>query len=524
MRAPLLPTTVLDIVQMDRQSLLARIQTLANQVDPQWQDFSPNFPENITLEAMALLCSMLADLINERARQLSLALVTDRLATIRITRLYGFQLTGGMAAQVSGTFYLPNSGTHAKDITIPAETRVLAGDAMYVLQTASSITTGNNASASVTLYNSELQTFVTTSDDTANIVLRLQNTPYIDDSISVVAANGSYSTTDGTGRKYTSFLDMGPETLGCIVMVDNNGSPYVFFGNGINGAIPSGSITIEYRTGGGEANRVEADYDGWKLQDTIVDVDGTRVTLLFSNSAASVGGYDQMTVEEARVQAPQALRTIESCVLEADFEYVATLTVGIARAACITSNQDTGIAENVGFLYVVAYGTPYTTSGYYPPATPTAAQLAEITANIASDGAYPTLMGRTVTVHAATFADITVSAKIYKAANYTAALVKANITEAIQKLFAVSNEERLANTLIDFGYQLVDNEGAPDYKIAWSHVLNAINDAEGVREVSFDNDNLLLNLSRQSVILQPEEFPRLSTITIYDMDDSGVQI
>jgi hypothetical protein len=133
-------------------------------------------------------------------------------------------------------------------------------------------------------------------------------------------------------------------------------------------------------------------------------------------------------------------------------------------------------------------------------------------------------MGFDVDVYTALFQDITVSVHVYKASGYSAAAVKANITTALQKYFAVADNNRAPNSLIDFGYKLLDADGDPDYKVAWSGVLNAINDTEGVREIAFTSDNLLLNGIRQSVVLGPAYFPRLSTITVYDDDQGGIAI
>lgn len=523
MPLPLLPSEVLDLTGLDRQGLLSRLQTLANQADSLWSDFSLSAPENIILEAQALLMSMACDTLNERARQLSLATVTDRLAIIRATRVGGFQLTGATAASVSGTFYLPNSALATKQVLLPIGTRLSSGDSQYTLYTASTIDAGNNASAIVTIENSEEEQEIFLSEETANIVMQLSRTPYVDDTVQVSAGNGSYSNRNQVGELYWSFLEMGPSDRGFLTMTDGNGKLYVLFGNDVNGSIPKGSIIITYRTGGGESSRVTAS-SAWKILDGIYDTDGGAVTVMFQNPTASVGGYDEMSVDEARVRAPLAQRVKERCVNEEDFEYVATKVAGIARAALVTSNHDSTIAEDTAKLYCVAYGTPYSVSGYYPPETPTAAQLVSVAARIAESGDEPALMGGVITTYAVTFLNVDIKVKIFKSSNTAAATVRANIDTELEKFFAIADDNRAANTKVDFGYKLLASDGTPDYKLAWSDIFNCIRDAEGVREISYAVDGLLLNTVRQSVILQPREFPRLGTVTVYDMDNSGVEI
>jgi len=532
MPLPLLPTAELDLTRMDRQSLLARLQTLAYQVIPQWADFSPSYPENLLLESQALIGSMICSVINERARQWSWATLTDRLAAIRKARESGYVLSSAVPAQVDGTFYLPNSVIATKAVTLPQGLRLTSSGVQFQLLTAVTIGVGSNASASVTVENSESQEETYVSDEQPNQTLQLSREDAIEDSFGdaghfyVVAGDGQYlDHLSGATVPLRSFREAGPDDRVFIPLIDQNGRATIYFGNGINGAIPQGSIEVEYKTGGGVTGRVGALATDWKVLDTVYDSDGNAVTVLFQNPAASVGGYDATSVDEARVRAPLALRTLERAVNNDDFEFAAMQVGGVARAAALTSNEDATVQENHMRLYVVAYGSPYAVNSYFPPATPTAAQLAAVVAIIDENlGQYKSMMGFDVDVLAALFRDITVSVRIYKESGYSAATVKANITSELQKFFAVATDTRARNTRIDFGYQLFDADGDPDYKIAWSRVFNAINDTAGVREVAFTSNNLLLNNIRQSVVLSAAQFPRLSTITVYDQDQGGVQI
>jgi uncharacterized phage protein gp47/JayE len=524
MPLPLLPVKELDLTQVDRQGLVYRAQFLAQQVVPSWDDHSLNFPENVTLEGCAHLVAMAISVVNERLRQHALATMTSRLAAIRKGRVTGYTLSGATAAQVSGVVRLPNSVLATVQVPIAEGFRFQSGSNVWRLTAATTIDVGNNSSADVTLECAEEQQSVTLSDGTANQALQLDHEDIIEGSIEVSCGNGDYTNLNTDSQKLRSFAEVGPDYKGFIALLDNNGRAYVYFGNGINGAIPQGTITIDYKTGGGESARVEADAD-WDTLDGAYDADGNIKTVEFYNAAASVGGYDQTTVEEARVQIPQSVRTLERAVNEDDFEYAATRVAGIARAALLTSNHDATIGEDQARLYPIAYGSPYSDSGYYPPATPTTAQGLAVDAFIdLDDGEYAQMMGLNVTRYTPVFLDINVTAKIFKSANYTATQVKANITTALQKFFAIADGDRAINELINFGFKMLDANGDPDYKVAWSHVFNAVNDAEGVREVHPDVNCLLLNGGRSSIILAPEEFPRLGSITVYDMDSSGVEI
>lgn len=524
MPLPLLPAKELDLTSIDRQGLIYRAQYLARQVIPNWSDFSLNFPENVLLEGCATLVSMAISVMMERFRQLSVATMSDRLAAIRKGRVTGYQLLGATAAQVDGVFRLPNSATASVRIPINAGVRVQCGDLLFTSYVETAIEVGSNASPTVTIENSEEQEHIQLSDEIANVVIQLAHTDVIEGSISVSAGNGTYSDTKDDGTKYNSLVEAAPDDLAYMVMRDNNGRAYVFFGNGIYGAVPRGTITIIYRTGGGEAGGVPATAT-WTVLDGIYDANGNIKTVEFYNPTASSGGTDATTVEEARIQIPQSVRTLERCVNEDDFEYAASRVSGIACAALVTSNHDDSVGEDEARLYPVAYGTAYSDSGYYPPAYPTTAQKDAIIAAIDEDsGDYAQMMGLAVTVYDPVFSIVAVAVKIFKESGYTAAQVKANITESLQKFFAVADNNRARNTTIDFGFKLLDADGDPDYKLAWSKVFNAINDTAGVREIPASVDNLLLNGARTSVILGPSQFPILGAIHVYDMDQGGVEI
>ena len=528
MPAPLLPTEILDYTGLTRLGLEDRLQTLYKQVNPNYDDYSCNFPENLLLHGMALIGSLIAGVADERVRQLSWATVTDRLAAIRLGKPAGYQFSGRTLASCTGAFSLPNSALATKTVLIPAETKVMSDNIVFTSAAAMNIAIGSNASASGSVGNTEEQSDSFTAYGEANQSYQLQRTPVIDGGTSpfTVQDSGGLFTdiNPSTGQVWSSFMEMGPDTRGFIARKDSNGKVWFFFGNGVYGACPTGTLQITYKTGGGESeNNVDAGAQ-WTVLDTIYDSDGGEVTVVFNNTTASQGGTDETTVEEAKVLGPLAVRTINRAVNEDDCEYAARTVTGVARAALMTSNHDAGIQEDEAYLYLVAYGSAYSASGYYPPSAPTQAQIDEVEALFTSTGAFPQLMGVVITVHAAVLYTVNIKVKIYKKANYTADQVKDNIVNSLQKFFAVADADRAQLSNVDFGYKLLGSDGTPDYKVAWSWVFNAINDAEGVREVSFDDQNLLIAGAKASLILQPKEFPILGSIQVYDMDQGGIEI
>src|SRR4030042_5082367 len=114
----LAPLSTLDVLGLDRQGSEDRLRNLYSQMNPDWVDFTSNFPENLILSGQAFLSSLIGEAGNEKIRQLFWPLVTDRLACIRLGRGNGFSLTGRAAATVDVIFRLPNNTAAANHLTL----------------------------------------------------------------------------------------------------------------------------------------------------------------------------------------------------------------------------------------------------------------------------------------------------------------------------------------------------------------------------------------------------------------------
>lgn len=518
MPLPLLPQGTLDYTGISREDMLVRLQKLYNQVNPEWDDFSPAFPENLLLEGMVFIADLIRGTMEERVRQTSWATITDRLAAIRLARLSGFTLPNGSPATLTGTFAL---ATGVASVSIPIDEGVVvrtkeAGTSkVYRVTSVGAEIAVGESSVDVNLEQAEVETDAFDSPLEPNLELLLDKSPYIDDSAVVTANDGAYT-------QYLTFLGATSTTKAFVVLVDDEGRARIRFGNGINGSIPQGTINIEYKVGGGTAGEVSANAL-WTIETPITDSLGGAVSLTFNNTASSQSGEDAMSVAEARVRGPQSLRNRYRGVSEEDYEYIATATGGVARAFMATSDTVPTVAEDYGRLEIVAYGTELA-SGRFKADTPSDAKLAEIDAALSKYSDTPGVLGFKYDVFAAELTTIDVSVRINKTSTVSAVEVKENIQNALDDFFAVSLDDKTPNTSIDFGAKLLGSDGNPDYLITWSSVFDAILAAEGVRYISSASNNLLLNNLHGSIRLGDLQFPILGTVTVYDQDQNGIQI
>jgi predicted phage baseplate assembly protein len=136
-----------------------------------------------------------------------------------------------------------------------------------------------------------------------------------------------------------------PDDRVFVVERDDSGNYFVRFGDGVLGAlVPTGAeVTADYRTGLGTAGNVAAGALHLPL---------TRPTGLVAviNPVAAGGGADPETIDEARANAPNTVRTFERIVSLQDFEDQARENAMVAKAHAawvLTSGGDLGVQLTV---------------------------------------------------------------------------------------------------------------------------------------------------------------------------------
>ena len=133
-------------------------------------------------------------------------------------------------------------------------------------------------------------------------------------------------TTRETWRRGDDFYGAGRDTPRYLL---DPGTGVLTFGDGVNGRIPvAGSrvVAARYRVGGGALGNVGAGKIT-ALKTALPQVDSV------TNLRAAAGGSDAETLDEARLRAPQLLRTRDRAVAAQDFADLALRTPGVALRA-----------------------------------------------------------------------------------------------------------------------------------------------------------------------------------------------
>lgn len=493
-----------DYTDRDFDSIRLRLQMLARSVFPQWTDFNISNFGNTLVDLFAFVLDVLALYQENQAGEAFIATATQRRSLIALAKLLGYSPPSASPAQADVVLSLaePPIG----NVTIPAgatfRTAEVTDPIIFQLLTAVTFLAGMTPpQITATVENSTSYQDVFNSTNLANQEIELAAVPYIDLTAVVVAANGTFTSV-------SDFLASGSQDKHYTLVVDNSGRAVVRFGNGINGAIPLGTITVDYRTGGGSSGNVEPEAIS-KVDGSFTDVFGNGVTLSVVNPSKASGGDDRANVEQIRLLAPQTIRVQNRTVSREDYEINALKVPGVARALMTTSNEDVGIGENHGILYIVPKG------GGLPSQALKDAVLTMVTVT------YPNTLTFQVSVQNPIYLTLNLVMTIFRSEKALKTQAGAAIRSALAAFFAISNSDGTPNKLINFGFYYKNAQGTPDGRIPLDAIFNVVRDLSVVRRMSDIPTEFTINGAHSDIIVQPMMFPVLGTVTIIDGDDGG---
>lgn len=500
-------TPSLDYSDKDFDALLARANQLIAAAFPEWSDKNVANFGNILVSLFCHFGDTIGFYQDKQARESRWTKASLRRSILSMVKLIGYSAEGATAAQATETFTLQTA--MPADVTIPAGAKVstqeVTAPTRYQLIDDLIIIAGQ-LSAQATVENSEFAQDFLASSGLPNQSFTLAKTPYLPDSLSIGAANGEFTQVD-------NFLQSTPASLHFTVIVDQNDRARVTFGNGINGAVPSGSMTAAYKTGGGAAGRVQPGALS-KLEGAFTDAFGNSATITVTNALQSSGGFDRQTNASIKQLAPLSVRVSDKTVAREDYEIVAKRIAGVSRALMLTKNEDPSIGENAGYLFLV------------PPGAGVISQsvIDSVTAELVLTPYAPTF---NLAIQTSAYLVVNVLARVYltAAAAKTAesrAAAKASIVAAVGVFFEDtvsdpnSDDFGAANMAIDFGFYIKDSAGNPAGQLPLTDVMNAVRDVPAVRKLDPSLNGFQLNGLHADVTIANRQFPKLGTVTLID--------
>lgn len=502
----LLPTPILDYTDKDFESMRVRMISMIRQTFTGWTDFNVANFGNIILEMLAFVLDVTGKYQDNQAAEAFMVKATQRKNLIALAKQIGFVPQNAFAASVDLTFTL--GAIPANNVVIPEGTIVRTTDVtgaveFRLLSDLTILAAANPPIGLGSVENSEEVQDIFASNALPNQEYDLTAVPFLE-VVALQATNGIYTQVD-------NFLRSRSDDRHFVIIVDQNDRARVRFGNGVNGEIPTGSITVDTKSGGGEVGNVEVgDID--RIEGTFVDVLLNPVTVSVSNATKASGGLNRQSNESIRIQAPESLRVLTRTVAREDYEIAAETKVsGVARALMLTSDQDLAFDENAGTLFIIPQGG----------GDPSQALLDEVAAIFTTrfeDGGLPKTVTFNLTTAAAVYNVINVFAVVFLNQGASPSGTREDIEAALTAFFAVLNEDGSKNTEVDFGFNLKDVDGVPVGEIAHSRVFDEITNQPGVRKLGDSLTEQTLNGLHQDVAILLREFPQLGTVTLIDGD------
>lgn len=499
----LLPPTI-DYTDLDFDSLRLRLERLVRSVFPDWTDFEVASFGNLLLELYAFVGEIVIFYVEGQARESRLTTATQRKNVIALAKLLGYQLAGARAATADVALRL--AAPPAADVTFPAGTIVRTQEVTDPVrfQLLGAVAVARGAAPPVatgTAEHSESHEERFESTGLAHQELPLLFAPFLDDSAQVTAGNGAFA-------EVNSFLDAGPGDRHFTVVVDQNDRATLRFGDGLQGMVPTGTIRVAYKTGGGPEGNVDAERIV-VIEGSFTDAFGNPVQVAVTNPQPAAGGTPRQSLASAKVLAPASLRTLNRTVSREDFENNALRLPEVARALMLTSNEDTTIGENSGILFIIPQG------GGLPSQVLKDKVLHQVTV------AYPCTLTFVVSVQDPVYRIIDVSARVFLRAGANPAAVRTAIEQALQSFFALTQPDGTPNPNIGFGFHMKDAAGYPVGEVAWSNLLAVVEEVPGVRKIGDADADFLLNGESDDVVLAHHEFPVLGDIQLVNGSTGG---
>lgn len=519
-----------DYTDLDFVSVFERLKELFKSLYPTIDLDNEAEETGLLLGAFAHMADKLAYLINRLARESRILTSVQRRLLLGLVKLLGYRPPGASAAQVYLLFSL--GVVHGEDVLVPAGTVVKTKEgagAVRFRTLEDAVILAGATSVLVLAEHSEAQADPFISNDRANQEFRLNRSPYVDGSAHPTTAAGEWT-------EVRNFLASKATDRHFVSLIDAQDRCTLRFGDGKNGAIPSGPIDVPYKTGGGAAGKLPQG-SLTVLDQPLFDVSGISVPVTVTNPERTNGGEDRQSNAMIKLLAPESIRTPASTVARDDYEVVARQVPGVARVLALAKRQDPSIDLNTMMVWVVP------TDG----GTASDALITEVAKKFGDEvyvggaalptrfprGSYPKETTVQVRVRAASYFDVDVLAKLYIASGYTKATCKASVLAALAAFFAVMVDIRdldptsedtglVPNPLINFGWAMKDANDEPAPELAGSDILNAIRDAPGVRKVDLSQGSFLLNGQQTDPVMELRQFPRLGTVTLIDAADGTV--
>ena len=472
----------IDYTSRDYASIREDLINLIPQLAPKWTSRDPGDLGIAMLEAFSYASDVLHYYIDRAANEAFISTASQKESILRIAKMLGYTPTDTTPSTVTLTF----KNSTSSNITVVAGTQI--GSTTIVNGTSTQVifetdedlvvtpntTSPSGVSVTATQGYTVTSELVGTSTGTANQIFQLDETPVIQDSISVQVNNTPY-------RHVQYLVEYGNSDAVFVSYTDANGSTFIEFGDGVGGRVPATNAQIyaTYRVGGGVVGNVAAT--------TIKNIlTNYQAGLSVINVSAASGGTDPESIESIRTNAPLTLSAGNRAVSLDDYAAIAVQISGVAKAIA-----DAEVSNSIN-LYVAPFGDRGLTSGN---------ELTEVFTALSNkiiEFITPKMPpGVSVTIFPPTFVPLNIEVVVVALPQWKNSTVQINAVKALNEILAFDN--------VSF-----------KERISLSYVLSALSATPGV---SYATPILLARADgaqsgTSDAVFAVDELPEAGTITV----------
>jgi uncharacterized phage protein gp47/JayE len=495
----------IDYTSRDYVGYRTSLLNYASQVMPSWTSRSPADFGVVMVELFSYLGDIISFYQDRIQDESFLATATLRSSVMAIAQQLGY--VPYTAQPATGAVAFSPTPTLTSPLVVPAGTQVISAfqpalDAPVFYETQSDVTVPayttpvpavavqvtegrTQGSRPVTLYPAtQLAPAVTakvedlgTSNGRPAQAFPLAKTPALLSTVRVILDDGT------GGTEWTpanDFLLSLPTDQIFTVYTDDNGTTWVTFGDGTNGAIPPNGmkVTANYRVGGGTYGNLPAN----SVVDLAAAIPGVQIAAA-GGSSAMTGGADPESLDQIRANAPRAFRVQGRAVALSDYADLALNVQGVADAKAV------GTSNTAVSIYVIG---------------PNNTALSQYQRDAIAAYVQPlSLAGVTVTVFNGTLVPITIGTngaplQIGVLPRYRRQNVILAVTQAVQALFAPG--------LVSFGS-----------RVSLSHLYETIQSTPGVDWATVNimaRGDLPLSTGLADILCRDWEIPVAGSINV----------
>lgn len=331
----------INLTSKDYETIRAEmIQKLPILTNGKWSNLNESDPGIAIVELLAAMLDNMYYYQDAAINEAYIPNAKQRTAVTKFLRALGYETRNVSAARGTVKIGVDSSTFPVYPVTIPAYTTV-SGKGVTGVTTTFTCMEGTVLQSASDRAELPVIQGVLLGDATINALLiqadgQLDQKYLIDytnvdiNTITIIANNNP----SDVWTRVPSFFNSKSDDKHFVVQLNDDLKPVIIFGNGVNGFIPSSTITLYVRAvqTDGSTGNVGIGAISTVASSRATDSNGNPVSLVTTNSSPIVGGADLESLESAKSNAVGQIYSVKKAVTSEDYALLMTSLPGVDKA------------------------------------------------------------------------------------------------------------------------------------------------------------------------------------------------